>query len=250
MRYEELIQDTTAQRTLPWHRARLGKVTGSKVSDLMGKGRSKADRWSATAKKYIASIWGERYDLDPAMVADDERFGDWLERTQKETRAMRWGTEHEDEARMMFQLLIGEDEVYGDTFGGLQMKEVGSCEHPVIEGWNSSPDGVMVDANGYMVAAVEIKCPEPSTNSYYSLAIWDAESLKKERPDYYYQCLSHMAVTGAQACFFIWYDPDAYIKCKYILVPRDEEEMATLESRVAEALAIVEARGSGLFRVA
>ena len=29
------------QRTIGWYRARMGKITGSKVYDLMGKGRGK-----------------------------------------------------------------------------------------------------------------------------------------------------------------------------------------------------------------
>ena len=41
------------QRTLDWHRARLGNITGSAVGDLMKSGRRKDETFGETAKAYM-----------------------------------------------------------------------------------------------------------------------------------------------------------------------------------------------------
>ena len=48
------------QRTYDWHRARLGNWTGSEIYKLMGKGRSKSEKFSETAKSYIIKVLSER----------------------------------------------------------------------------------------------------------------------------------------------------------------------------------------------
>lgn len=64
-----------AQHTLEWYRKRLGKITGSRVGDLMKTSRKKDEMFGDTAKSYIYQLAAER-DMNPAIVEDDELFED------------------------------------------------------------------------------------------------------------------------------------------------------------------------------
>ncbi len=48
-----------AQHSLEWYRKRLGKVTGSRVGDLMKPGKKKEDLFGDTAKSYIYQLAAE-----------------------------------------------------------------------------------------------------------------------------------------------------------------------------------------------
>ena len=48
-----MIIDNIEQRSVAWHRLRMGKITGSKVAVLMSKGKNKNDDFSQTAKSYM-----------------------------------------------------------------------------------------------------------------------------------------------------------------------------------------------------
>lgn len=234
MKIQDLKQGTTEQYSLEWWRERLGKITGSEAWKLMSKGRKKEQKFSATGIKYLCKVRGERF-LDPDMLADDEEFGNWINRCQKSSKAMEWGHNQEGNALGTFSLLVKIDEDVAPVFGGLAIKTVGSCGHPTIDGFNSSPDGVMVNADGDVIACIEIKCPDTDTHAFYTEMLTDAASLLEEKPEYYWQTMSHMAVTGASCCFFIWYDPAMYESCQYIMIPRDDEAIAQLEQKVKDA---------------
>lgn len=93
-----MVNFNQEQRTIEWYRERLGLVTGSKVGVLMKSGRSKDKAFSDTAKTYINQLAGERA-LNPEIVNDDEMLKYYIDQTTSQSKAMRFGTEQEENAQ-------------------------------------------------------------------------------------------------------------------------------------------------------
>lgn len=116
------------QRTEEWFAERLGKVTASRIADVMMKPTT------AGYANYQAQLVCERLTGQPT-----ETFT---------SAAMQHGTDTEPQARAMYELTCGVDVV-----------EVGFIPHPTLAMSGASPDG-LVDDDGL----VEIKCPQPATH--------------------------------------------------------------------------------------
>lgn len=115
-----MVNFNQEQRTIEWYRERLGLVTGSKVGVLMKSGRSKDKAFSDTAKTYINQLAGERA-LNPEIVNDDEMLKYYIDQTTSQSKAMRFGTEQEENARNLYVEQTGRE-----------VEEVGLCRHPKI----------------------------------------------------------------------------------------------------------------------
>ena len=118
------------QRTEEWFAARLGKVTASKVADVIAKTKT---GYSASRDNYMAQLICERM-----TGQKQESFTN---------AAMEWGTNTEPLARAAY-------EAHADVL----VTEVGFCQHPSIEMAGASPDGVI----GH--GLIEIKCPNTATH--------------------------------------------------------------------------------------
>lgn len=116
------------QGTDEWHVARLGKVTASKISDLMAKGQG------VSRKNYEAQLIAERLTGER-----EETF---------KSSAMERGNEVEPQARLAYEF-----------FKDVTVSQIGFVEHPIIEMSGASPDG-LVDDDGL----TEIKCPNTATH--------------------------------------------------------------------------------------
>lgn len=116
------------QGTEEWFAARLGRVTASRIADVMMKPTT------AGFQNYRAQLVCERLTGQPT-----ETFT---------SAAMQHGTDTEPQARAMYTLTTG-----------LDVDEVGFIPHPSLEMSGASPDG-LVGGDGL----VEIKCPQPSTH--------------------------------------------------------------------------------------
>ena len=53
-----MINTSDSQHDISWYRARLGNLTGSKISDIMKSGRKKGEAFSDTAKAYLYQVAG------------------------------------------------------------------------------------------------------------------------------------------------------------------------------------------------
>ena len=118
------------QRSEEWFKARLGKVTASRVADVLAKIKSGE---SASRRNYKIQLVSER-----------------LTGEKQETyinQAMQDGIDREFYAR----------ERYVQQFG--EVEEVGFIQHPTLEA-GASPDG-MVGEDGI----IEIKCPMGTTHT-------------------------------------------------------------------------------------
>jgi putative phage-type endonuclease len=121
------------QGTPEWHQLRLGKVTASRVSDVLAKIKTGE---SASRKNYRAELVVQRLTGLPS-----ESFTN---------AAMEWGTATEPMARIAYEIA---KEVL--------VEQVGFIEHPTIAMFGCSPDGLVHDG------MIEIKCPNSATHIEY-----------------------------------------------------------------------------------
>lgn len=119
------------QGTDAWLMERCGKVTASRIADLMAKTKS---GWGATRANYAAQLIAERLTgtVAPSFT----------------NAAMQHGTETEPEARRAYEFFIDRD-----------VQQVGFVNHQGIEMAGASPDGLVGDDG-----LVEIKCPNTATH--------------------------------------------------------------------------------------
>lgn len=183
------------QGSQEWLQARCGKVTASRIADIMAKTKSGP---SASRQSYMAELIAERLTGLPA-----EKFSN---------AAMAWGTEKEPEARAAYEFYRSET-----------VKEVGFVIHPTINQAGCSPDG-LVGADGL----VEIKCPATSTHLETLLG-------KMAPSKYVNQMQWQMACTGRQWCDFVSYDPrlPEHMRLFVKRMPRDDRRVEELETEVA-----------------
>jgi putative phage-type endonuclease len=119
-----------------WWAARLGKVTASRVADVVAKTKT---GYSASRENYMADLIVERLTGQKASSFSNA--------------AMEWGTEQEPNARAAYSARTGE-----------LVEEVGFIDHPAIPMSGASPDGLVNEG------CVEFKCPNTATHLQYLLA--------------------------------------------------------------------------------
>lgn len=213
------------QRTLGWYRARLGSFTGSCVGNLMKENRQGG--FSDTALSYIYQVAATR-SMNERVVESDKLFAEYLESVNVESKAMRWGTEQEANARRLYA-----------RAKGFRVTERGSVEHPAIDFFASSPDGWVADDGNGRSGCVEIKCPAQETYMRYRAEVRDNATLKRVRPEYYWQCQSHMMCTGASWCDFVAYCPWQMHPLHIARITPCAEDMRLVEAKIKAAEEII-----------
>jgi len=187
------------QRSPEWFASRLGKVTASRVADVIAKTKS---GYSASRDNYMAQLICERL-----TGQQGESFTN---------AAMTWGTETEPLARSAF-------EAYADVM----VEEVGFVPHPSIEMSGASPDGLVG-----LVDMLEIKCPNTATHI-------DTLLTQTVPGKYITQMQWQMVCCKRQWCSFVSFDPrlpqDLQLFVKR--VEFDPEYVAMLEKEVIQFLA-------------
>jgi putative phage-type endonuclease len=121
------------QGTPEWHELRRGKVTASRVADILAKTKSGA---SASRQNYLIELALQRTTktIEPSYT----------------NAAMEWGTATEPQARVAY-------EVATHNF----VDQIPFVDHPTIKGFGCSPDGLVGEG------LIEIKCPNSSTHWEY-----------------------------------------------------------------------------------
>lgn len=201
MRIKKSIErDCMEQRTEEWFSARLGKVTASRVADVLAKIKSGE---SASRKNYKMELVVQRL-----TGKQGESFTN---------AAMEWGTEQEPFARMAYEAHTG-------TF----VKEEGFVDHPTIEGFGCSPDGIVGEG------LIEIKCPNTANHIETVLE-------NKVPSKYIPQMQCQMACTGAKWCDFVSFDPRVPedLQLFVVRVERDQEYIDAMEVEVKQFLSEV-----------
>lgn len=213
-----MINSSTGQRSLSWFRARFGNFTGSEVHKLMSASRKKDEVFSETAKSYIYQVAAERI-FNPDFLSDDDIFQSYLDTVQFTTRAMQWGIDQEVSARKL----------YSELRGGVEVFEVSSCAHDSIPHFAASPDGIV---RAEEQRCLEIKCPSLAVHMRYASEIHDGESLKRVKPEYYWQVQAEMSCTGCSSADFVSYCAWLSRPIHIVTISRSDDDIALLEERV------------------
>jgi putative phage-type endonuclease len=191
-----------------WLAIRCGKVTASRVADVIARTKT---GWGASRANYMAELIAERLTGQPAQAFMND--------------AMRWGTEKEPEARTAYEF-----------WHDVEVVQVGFVPHPSIAMSGASPDG-LVGADGL----VEIKAPNTATHLETLLS-------QTVPGKYVTQMQWQMACTGRAWCDFASFDPRLPTDMQLFVqrVERDDACIAKLEQDVTEFLAELDAKLAAL----
>ena len=221
------------QRTPEWYKARLGHITSSMVYNVMlqptKKAQAEGEVFSETAKSYLYKVAAERNISEPYL---QDQFDEWLDRTNIETRAMRYGTETEDLARNVYEFERLEE---GNT-----LVQCGFIKDSVIPYYGDSPDGVVCDSESIPIGCIEIKCPNSETWMKYKAMFAKGMTLKDIEEKYYWQCQSHMLCLNVAWCDFIYFDKMMKDSLQVVRIERNEDDIKELTERINLANVFIE----------
>jgi len=198
------------QRTEAWFQSRLGKVTASRISDVIAKTKTGV---STSRQNYLIQLVSERLT---------GKKGDSFV-----NQAMLDGIEREAAAR----------ELYEKT-RGVSVTEVGFFDHPIIKNSGASPDGaVNSEEEGKYVGLIEIKCPIETTHTN---TLMSKSVPSKYIPQIQWQMAS--VSPNVKWCDFISYNPNFPDTMQIFVarVERDNDYIAELEVEVVKFLDEVE----------
>lgn len=203
--------DEVIQGTPEWAALRAGKVTASRVSDIIARTKT---GYSTSRANYLAQLVAERLTGTPA-----ETFS---------SPAMQWGTDTEPAARGAYEFMRDAEVI-----------EVGFVHHPTIAMSGASPDG-LVGEDGL----VEIKAPLTATHLDTLLG----QSVPSK---YVTQMQWQMASTGRRWCDFASFDPrlPATMQLFVKRVHRDDVMIASIEKEVRAFLAELDDKIETLLRI-
>ena len=192
------------QRTEEWFQQRLGKVTASRISDVIAKTKTGV---STSRQNYLIQLVSERIT---------GKKGDSFV-----NQAMLDGIERESAAR----------ELYMRT-RGVSVTEVGFFDHPITKNSGASPDGaVNAEEDGKYAGIIEIKCPIETTHTNTLIS-------KSVPSKYVPQMQWQLACTGAKWVDFVSYNPNFPVELQLFVVTldRDDTYIAELELAVIQFL--------------
>lgn len=191
-----------------WHALRCGKVTASRIADVMAKTKAGP---SAMRANYMAQLIAERLT---GTVAEGYT-----------NAAMQHGIDTEAEARSAYCF-----------YQSAEVELVGFIDHPEISMSGASPDGLVGSAG-----LVEIKCPNTATHIETLLG----GSVPSK---YVHQMRWQMACTGRQWCDFVSYDPRMPENMRLFVrrIEQEVEPVAEITAEVRKFLAELDERVSSL----
>ncbi len=194
-----------------WFAIRIGKVTASRVADIIAKTKS---GYSTSRDNYMAQLVCERLTNQKA-----ESFTN---------AAMQHGTETEPLARAAYEALKD-----------VLVDEVGFVPHPSIKMAGASPDGLVNDDG-----LIEIKCPNTATHIDTLLS----ESVPTK---YFTQMQFQMACTGREWCDFVSFDNRLPEELQLFVkrVPRDDVYIRLIEAEIVQFIAELDDKINKLMKV-
>lgn len=186
------------QRTEEWFAARMGKVTASRVADVIAKTKT---GYSTSRENYLAQLVCEVLTGKPAESYTNA--------------AMQWGVDQEPLARAAYE-----------SHQNVLVDEVGFLVHPTIWESGASPDGLVGE-----LGMVEIKCPNTATHI-------DTLLTQTVPGKYNTQMQWQMACAGRHWCDFVSFDPRMPTDLQLFVkrVEYDSPYVAMLEKEVMSFL--------------
>lgn len=203
---EEIIQGSAE-----WKAQRLGRVTASRVADVIAKTKT---GWGASRANYMAQLIAERLTGEVQESYTNA--------------AMQWGLDTEAHAREAYEFRTD-----------AEVRSIGFVNHPTILMSGASPDGLVGD-----VGLVEIKCPNTATHIE---TLIDREVATK----YLTQMQWQMACTARSWCDFVSFDPrmPESMRLSIMRVHRDDTRISELEDCVREFLIEIDRKVGALNKI-
>jgi YqaJ-like viral recombinase domain len=183
------------QHTAEWTWVRTGRITASRICDLMAKLKRGGE--AACRRDYRIELIAERL-----TGRTDDRYV---------SKEMQFGIEQEPFARTAYE--IRTENI---------VDPVGFIFHPRLDFSGASPDGLIGEDGG-----LELKCPKTTTH----LAYISAGTVPKE---YQHQMLWNMACAEREWWDFASFDPRLPEKLRLFIIrmPRDEARIGEIEREV------------------
>jgi putative phage-type endonuclease len=209
------------QNTAEWLEIRRGKITASRICDVM----------AVLTRKSKNGVAGE-----PAAARIKYRTELMAERTTGRvpdhfvTPAMAWGHEYEGRARDAYEIAAG-----------VMVEKVGFILHPTLDFAGASPDSLVGNNGG-----LEIKCPLMTTH----LEWMEAGVVPEEHRD---QMQFNMLCAEREWWDFMSFDPRQQEGGKVFVrrLERDEKRIAEIEEQVvslhADVDRVIEAMGLSVY---
>ncbi len=178
-----------------WQAIRAGKVTASKITDIMAK--LKSGKPSAGRTTYMGQLIAERLT--------------GIKSDSYSNSAMQWGIETEPQARAAYEFL-----------NDVEVEQVAFMDHQTIENGGMSPDGLCGK-----LGLLEIKCPNTATHIEMLIS-------KKIPKKYIDQMQWQMACSKRIWCDFMSFDPrmPEHLNKLIIRVTRDDTYIQEMEMEV------------------
>ena len=194
-----------------WFEARMGKVTASRVADILAKTKS---GYSASRDNYLAQLVCERLT--------NEKTESFI------NSAMQRGTDIEPLARLSYEVNQN-----------VLVDEVGFVPHPSIIMAGASPDGLVGDDG-----LLEIKCPNTATHIETLLS-------QTVPGRYNTQMQFQMACTGREWCDFVSFDNRLPEELQLFVkrVPRDNMYIRLMEDEIVKFLNELDIKIAQLMKV-
>lgn len=194
----KIMIEMIEQRSDAWFEARIGKVTASRVADVLAKTKT---GYSATRDNYMAQLVCERLTGQKG-----ESFNN---------AAMQHGVDTEAYARAAYESLKD-----------VLVDEVGFVPHPKILMAGASPDGLVGDDG-----LLEIKCPNTATHIETLLS-------QTVPGKYNTQMQFQMACTERSWCDFVSFDNRLPAELQLFVkrVPRDNMYIRLMEEEIIKFL--------------
>lgn len=199
------------QRSEEWHQMRLGKVTASRISDVLARTKS---GWGASRFNYEAELIAERLT--------GQRTEGFV------SEAMQNGIDNEEEGRRAYAF-----------YHGGALHEVAFVDHPSVPMSGASPDRLVGDDG-----LIEIKCPMPKKHIGTLLgASIDG--------GYVLQMQWQMACTARKWCDFVSYNAalPEHLRLHVQRIHRDDAEIERIEAEVRTFLAGIDAKVAQLMKL-
>lgn len=194
---EQVIQGTDA-----WFAMRLGKVTASRVADVMAKTKTGV---AASRQNYLIEL-----ALQRVTGVFEQGFT---------TQAMQDGIDREAQARVLYEVTTGEF-----------VDQAPFIDHPKIEGFGASPDG-LVNKKGMC----EIKCRNNANH-------WEVIKSDEIPKKYWIQMQAQLSCSGREWNDYVGYNPNFPERSKLFVkrVYRDGEFILFMETEIKQFLVEVE----------
>jgi putative phage-type endonuclease len=183
------------QNTPEWLQARCGRITASRVRDVLN--WLKSGKESEKRASYRVEILSER--LTGRMESKNVNA------------EMQWGIDNEAAARFAYEQFIR-----------AEVKRIGFVIHPSMDFFGASPDGLVGEDGG-----IEIKCPKTSTHLE-----WMFDGIIPD--EHRYQMVAGICCTERKWWDFVSYDPrlPRHLRLFIVRMQRDESEVAKVEQEV------------------